>query len=104
VGRSRSTGSCRRAWLDGVVDGDGRVERLPYELCVLITLRDALRRREVYVRGAGRWKDPDEDLPGDFEDNRDVHYAALAKPLDATEFTGSLRKRLEEGLNRLYTG
>jgi len=79
------------------------VERIPYELCVLIALRDALRRREVYVQGAGRWKDPDEDLPGDFEDNRDVHYAALAKPLDATEFIGSLRKRLEDGLTRLDT-
>ena len=65
-----------KAWLDGVVDDDGRVERIPYELCVLIALRDALRRREVYVQGAGRWKDPDEDLPGDFEDNRDVHYSA----------------------------
>jgi hypothetical protein len=64
-----------KAWLDG-----GRVERIPYELCVLIALREALRRREVYVQGAGRWKDPDEDLPGDFKDNRDVHYAALAKP------------------------
>jgi hypothetical protein len=68
-----------KAWLDGVVGDGGRVERIPYELCVLIALRDALRRREVYVQGAGRWKDPDEDLPGDFEDNRDVHYAALAK-------------------------
>jgi hypothetical protein len=66
-----------KAWLDGVVDDDGRVERIPYELCVLIALRDALRRREVYVQGAGRWKDPDEDLPGDFEDNRDVHYSQL---------------------------
>ena len=92
-----------KAWLDGVVDGDGRVERIPYELCVLIALRDALRRREVYVQGAGRWKDPDEDLPGDFEDNRDVHYAELGKPLDATEFTGGLRKRLDEGLTRLDT-
>jgi hypothetical protein len=92
-----------KAWLDGVVDDDGRVERIPYELCVLIALRDALRRREVYVQGAGRWKDPDEDLPGDFEDNRDVHYAALAKPLDATEFTGSLRKRLDHALTRLDT-
>ena len=26
------------------IDGDGRVERIPYELCVLIALRDALRR------------------------------------------------------------
>jgi hypothetical protein len=42
-----------KAWLDGVVDADGRVERVPYELCVLIALRDALRRREVYVQGAG---------------------------------------------------
>ena len=92
-----------KAWLDGVVDDDGRVERIPYELCVLIALRDALRRREVYVQGAGRWKDPDEDLPGDFEDNRDVHYAELGKPLDAAEFTGSLRKRLDEGLTRLDT-
>ena len=92
-----------KAWLDGVVDDDGRVERIPYELCVLIALRDALRRREVYVQGAGRWKDPDEDLPGDFEDNRDVHYAELAKPLDAAEFTGGLRKRLGEALTRLDT-
>ena len=69
-----------KAWLDGVADDDGRVERIPYELCVLIALREALRRREIYVQGAGRWKDPDEDLPGDFEDNRDVHYSELASP------------------------
>ena len=92
-----------KAWLDGVVDDDGRVERIPYELCVLIALRDALRRREVYVQGAGRWKDPDEDLPGDFEDNRDVHYAELGKPLDAAEFIDGLRKRLDDGLTRLDT-
>jgi hypothetical protein len=93
-----------KAWLDGVVDDDdGRVERIPYELCVLIALRDALRRREVYVQGAGRWKDPDQDLPGDFEDNRDVHYAELAKPLDATEFIDGLRRRLDDGLTRLDT-
>ena len=90
-----------KAWLDGVVDDGGRVERIPYELCVLIALREALRRREVYVQGAGRWKDPDEDLPVDFEDNRDVHYSELGKPLDAAEFTGGLRKRLDAGLTRL---
>jgi TnpA family transposase len=89
-----------KAWLDGVVN-NGRVERIPYELCVLIALRDALRRREVYVQGAGRWKDPDEDLPGDFEDNRDVHYSELGKSLDATEFVGGLRRRLDDGLTRL---
>ncbi|MDQ2815211.1 MAG: DUF4158 domain-containing protein [Actinomycetota bacterium] len=44
-----------KAWLDSITDDAGRVERIPYELCVLIALRDALRRREVYVQGAGRW-------------------------------------------------
>ncbi len=91
-----------KAWLDGVVDaGSGRVERIPYELCVLIALKDALRRREVYVEGAGRWRDPDEDLPGDFEDNRDVHYAALAKPLDPTEFIADLKRRMRAALDKL---
>jgi hypothetical protein len=65
-----------------------RVERIPYELCVLIALRDALRRREVFVQGAGRWKDPDDDLPGDFEDNREVHYSGVGP---ATEPFRTLR-------------
>jgi len=35
-------------WREAVVNGDGRVERTPYGLCVLKALRDAIRRREVY--------------------------------------------------------
>ncbi|MGW5171565.1 hypothetical protein ACWEQ1_29810 [Streptomyces nodosus] len=34
-------------WRAAVVDDKGRVERIPYELCVLVSLRDALRRREI---------------------------------------------------------
>ncbi|MEU0664190.1 hypothetical protein ABZ523_34940, partial [Streptomyces lavendulocolor] len=59
-----------------VLNGD-----LPYELCVLVALRDALRRREIWVVGASRWRNPEDDLPAGFEDNRDVHYAALRRPL-----------------------
>lgn len=92
-----------KAWLEAVTGPDGRVERVPYELCVLIALREALRRREVWVEGAGRWRDAEEDLPGDFDDNRDVHYAALDKPLDATEFTADLRQRHRDALDRLDT-
>jgi hypothetical protein len=54
-------------WWEAVVDEQGRVERIPYELCVLKALRDAIRRREVYVVGGNRWRNPEEDLPGDFE-------------------------------------
>lgn len=77
-------------WRAAVVDDKGRVERIPYELCVLVSLRDALRRREIWVVGANRWRNPEDDLPADFEDNRDVHYDALGHPQDPAEFIAAL--------------
>ena len=43
------------------------MERIPYELCVLISLREAIRRREIWIEGSRRWGDPETDLPQDFE-------------------------------------
>ena len=96
-------GAVPKAWREAVVDGQGRVERIPYELCTLIALRDALRRREIYVDGANRWRNPDDDLPGDFDTTREVHYAALRQPLDPTEFVNDLRQRMTDALTRLDT-
>ncbi|MEV4116235.1 Tn3 family transposase [Nonomuraea sp. NPDC049695] len=87
-------------WRAAVVDDKGRVERIPYELCVLVSLRDALRRREIWVVGANRWRNPEDDLPADFEDNRDVHYAALGQPQDAGEFITALKVKLRTSLDR----
>ncbi|MGH3566476.1 MAG: hypothetical protein ACRDRH_10675 [Pseudonocardia sp.] len=56
--------------------------------------RDALHRREIYVRGAHRWRDPDDDLPGDFDITRDVHHAAIRQPTDPTAFITDLRERM----------
>ena len=91
------------AWREAVYDERGRVLRVPYELGVLTALRDAIRRREIWVVGAGRWRDPEADLPSDFEDNRDVHYAALRQPTDPTAFIAELRTALGTGLARLDT-
>ncbi|EGJ72783.1 putative transposase Tn3 family protein (plasmid) [Streptomyces sp. Tu6071] len=96
-------GVVREEWRKAVVDERGRVERIPYELCVLVSLRDALRRREIWVPGAGRWQNPEGDLPPDFEDNRDVHYDAIRQPQDPGSFIGALQKRLREALTRLDT-
>jgi len=52
-----------KAWREAVVDENGRVERIPYELCVLVALRDAIRRREVYVLGGVRWRNPRTTCP-----------------------------------------
>nr|WP_228717521.1 Tn3 family transposase [Allosaccharopolyspora coralli] len=89
-----------KAWRDAVVDERGRIERIPYELCVLVSLRDALRRRELYVAGGNRWRNPEDDLPADFESTRDVHYEALRKPREAEAFVADLKQRMTTALNR----
>jgi TnpA family transposase len=86
-------------WRDAVVDSSGRVERVPYELCVLGSLREAVRRREVWVEGANRWRDPEADLPADFQANREHHYAALRQPLDPTAFVAGVKARMAEALD-----
>ncbi|MEU5344344.1 hypothetical protein AB0H18_26480 [Streptomyces sp. NPDC020766] len=49
---------------------------------------------------ANRWRNPEDDLPADFEDNRHVHYAALGQPQDAGEFIGALQGKLRTPLDR----
>ena len=83
------------------MDERGRVERIPYELCVLTSLRDAIRRREIWVQGSRRWRDPETDLPPDFEQHREIHYAAISQPLDPTAFIAKLRGDLDQALVRL---
>ncbi len=112
VGRERARyyDAAERVPIEGVVPAGwravvaaerGRVERIPYELCALIALRDAIRRREVWVAGASRWRNPEEDLPRDFEENRDVHYGSLGQPLDPEEFVAELKERLSGALATL---
>lgn len=87
-------------WRAAVVDERGRVERIPYELCVLVSLREAFRRREIWVVGANHWRNPEDDLPQDFEDNRDVHYDAIQKPQDPAKFIEALKKKHRDALDR----
>jgi TnpA family transposase len=87
-----------KSWRAAVVDDRDRVERIPYELCVLVSLRDAIRRREVFVDDARRWRDPDHDLPADFDTTRTMHYESLRKPTDPATFIDALRQRMTVAL------
>ena len=83
--------------LDGVVNDDwqewvrddkhaGAINRISYEWCVLTTLREKVRCKEIWVKGAHRFRNPDEDLPQDFGIRREEYYAALEQPLEAKVF------------------
>src|SRR5580658_3106828 len=61
-------------WRDAVLEkdakGQSRVNRITYEICVLEALREKLRCKEIWVVGAHRYRNPDEDLRADFEAQR----------------------------------
>jgi hypothetical protein len=67
-------------------DGNERINRINYELSVLQALREQLRCKEIWVVGANRYRNPEEDLPADFDIQRETYYQALNKPTDASEF------------------
>ncbi|MEU5849363.1 hypothetical protein [Saccharopolyspora shandongensis] len=45
-------------WRDAVVDQEGRIERAVYEMCVLLTLRDLLCTRRIFLAGSSQWGKP----------------------------------------------
>jgi TnpA family transposase len=84
--------------------GRERVDRVGYEVCALKALRETLRRREIWVVGADRYRDPDEDLPKDFDERREDYYADLGQPLEADRFVDGLKAEMEEALQGLDAG
>lgn len=53
--------------------------------------------------GADRWRNPDEDLPDDFETRRAEYYEKLNKPRDAKVFTAQLQAEMRAELGALDT-
>ncbi len=60
-------GIVKDEWREFVVvtdaKGRDRINRHVYECCVQIALRERVRCKEIWVEGADRWRNPDEDLP-----------------------------------------
>ena len=95
-------------WREAVVETDAqkrqRVNRITYEICVLQALREKLRCKEIWVVGANRYRNPDEDLPADFEVERAPYYAALKLPVEADRFIESIKAEMRTELSILDKG
>lgn len=85
-------------------DGHERINRMSYEICVLQALRDGLRSREIWVPGATKYRNPDEDLPKDFEQHRSTYYTALKQPEDADVFLTTLQQQVRAALRLFHDG
>jgi TnpA family transposase len=92
-------------WLPTVLHEDRkgrvRVERINYEICVLRSLRECLRCKEIWVVGADRYRDPDRDVPTDFATKRDTYYDTLQLPQDAEVFIKGVQDEMTAGLEAL---
>ncbi|MFF5212238.1 hypothetical protein [Streptosporangium sp. NPDC000396] len=85
------------------VDGRGRrrVVRTVYEIRTFEALCDQLKCKGVWVVGAMEFRNPDEDLPADFDARRTEHYRALRKPLDPRAFIDDLQREMRAELGAL---
>ena len=101
-------GVLKSGWRDLIVevdkDGLERVNRVNYEISVLQALRDKVRSKEIWVVGAKRYCNPEEDLPQDFEAQREIYYQALKQPMDAEAFICELQQEMTAALTQLDTG
>jgi TnpA family transposase len=101
-------GVVRGLWHEAVIEKDAqgrqRVNRITYEICVLEALRDQLRCKEIWLAGANRYRNPDEDLPADFEVQRKPYYEALNLPLDSDRFIADVQAGMCAALQTLDAG
>ncbi|MFH1602293.1 MAG: Tn3 family transposase [Pseudomonadota bacterium] len=101
-------GVVRALWQGAVMEKDAagrdRVNRITYEIAVLEALRERLRCKEIWVIGADRYRNPEEDLPADFDENREDYYRALSLPLEADRFIADLKAEMREGLSTFDAG
>jgi TnpA family transposase len=101
-------GIVQKKWRDIVVeqdkDGKDRVNRINYEICVLRALRKRLRTKEIWVAGADRYRNPELDLPADFDAKRDSYYELLKAPKDVEVFIKNIQDSMREWLTTLNTG
>jgi hypothetical protein len=90
-------------WRSAVIDENGRVNVVSFELCVLTQLRERIRAKEIWIEGADRYRNPDNDLPGDFDTRRDAYYADLGLSQDAKSVVAGVKAELEKELRLLNT-
>ena len=95
-------------WQDAVMvtgkQGEPEIDRASYELGVLRIVREKLRCKELWVVGAKRYRNPDDDLPQDFEAKREQYYQDLQQPLEAAPFIDQLQTEMTEALTEFNQG
>ncbi len=84
--------------------GEERINRINYEIGAIKTVKEHLRSKSLWIKGAEKFGDPDKDVPPDFDQRREQYYARLKQPTDARQFTESIKRQMKEALLMLDKG
>jgi len=95
------TGTIPGKWRETVIDERDRLNVISYEVCLLTQVRERIRAKEIWIVGADKYRNPDDDLPQDFEERRGAYFTGLGLPQNAQVFLAGVRKQLEEELHLL---
>jgi TnpA family transposase len=76
-----------------------QINRINYELCVLQAVREKVRCKELWAKNANRFRNPDDDVPKDFESKRQTYYDALHQPQDVEVFIQKLQQDMKTALD-----
>lgn len=82
-------------------DGNKKIDETKYRILMLRRLHKRTKTKETWVPGANKFRNPDEDLPADFEEKRDQYYADLDLPRSADEWIQALQDELSGELKEL---
>ncbi|MBF0398926.1 MAG: Tn3 family transposase, partial [Desulfobacterales bacterium] len=89
-------------WNDIIYDdtkNNCRIIKYYFEICVLQKLEKALKCKEIWVEGAYFYRNPDTDLPQDWNDRRIEYCNKFKIPEKAEDFIEPIRKEMTKILN-----
>lgn len=105
VSRVLIEGVIESEWKERVIlreeaPGSYKVDKMAYEMAVLESLCRKIPSKLVWVEDSYRYRDPEEDYPSDFDQNKEHYYKMLNLPLESNIFVKSLKERLENALQK----
>ena len=87
-------------WVPFVMKGK-KIHKINFELYILEQLKPLLKCKSIWVEGAYKYRDPDQDLPNDFYENKDKYFDILNLPKQSSSFVNALKKQLSQSLFEL---
>lgn len=72
--------------------------RKEYEYTIFKNLRESLKNKGAWLEGSLKYRNPEYDVPEDFDNNKDYYYNIINQSLSAQEFVDTLKTKLSKAI------